>query len=135
MKVGYLFVALLGFSLCCFADAPTVNPAVQGLQQAEFSFKNKDYRDAFNIYQLLANDQKQVIAQYQLGYLSQKGLGTEKNLVLAAEWYKRAADTGFSEAQFALGICYFYGLGVTKDIAKAITLFHQASNQNNLRAE
>ena len=43
-----------------------------------------------------------VWAQYFLGQLYQSGLGTEKNLLQARYWYKRAADQGLSDSAKAL---------------------------------
>ena len=42
-------------------------------------------------------------AQGQLGWIYEKGLGTEKDFKLALEWYKKAADQGDAWAQGQLG--------------------------------
>jgi TPR repeat protein len=47
---------------------------------------------------------------------------------------KRAADLGFSEAQFALGTMYFEGLGTTKDHAAALVSFQRAADGGHKEA-
>ena len=37
----------------------------------------------------------------------------------AAEWYVKAADQGYADAQHALAVIYFYGRGVKQDLAVA----------------
>ena len=66
-----------------------------------------------------------------LGYLYQTGKGTEKNLVLAIEWYQRAVDQGEAMAMFNLGNLYRKGIGVSQNEAKARTLFSQAAARGN----
>ena len=39
-------------------------------------------------------------------------------MVKAAEWYRKAAEQGLSEAQNTLGICYDNGEGVEMDMVK-----------------
>jgi TPR repeat protein len=50
------------------------------------------------------------------------------------EFQKKSAASGFSEAQFALGMRYMAGDGVPKDEAKGKELIKQASNGSSLRA-
>jgi TPR repeat protein len=47
------------------------------------------------------------------------GQGISKDLKQAAEWYKQAAEQGYSPAQAALGNLYLLGEGVSKDSSKA----------------
>jgi hypothetical protein len=37
----------------------------------------------------------------------------------AADWYEMAAEQGHTRAQWLLGVCYFQGIGVSKDPEKA----------------
>jgi TPR repeat protein len=131
----YLLVTLamsLSFATTSFAEAPTEQQIAQikiegqTLLAAEFAFKEKDYKEAFEIYQFLAN-QGQVIAEYQLGYLYENGFGIDKNPKLASTWFAKAAQEGLPEALYALATCYYYGVGVQQDIAQAVTLYHQAA--------
>ena len=45
----------------------------------------------------------------------------------AVECYKEAANRGYANAQFMLSQCYFFGLGVDKDYAKAVEWLHKSS--------
>lgn len=57
-----------------------------------------------------------------------KGIGTEKNIPLALEYYQRAMDRGHKTSRFVLAHLYINGEdGVPKDVAKAIPLFSAAA--------
>ncbi len=45
----------------------------------------------------------------------------------AAVLWKQAADQGYADAQCNLGVLYYNGLGVPKDVARAVALFKQAA--------
>jgi TPR repeat protein len=49
------------------------------------------------------------IAEAYLGYLYYMGHGAAQNDRTAADWYGRAANHGFPDAQFRLGLMYFAG--------------------------
>ena len=40
------------------------------------------------------------------------GNGIEKDYEEAVKWFRTAAEQGDSEAQYKLGICYYYGYGI-----------------------
>lgn len=73
-------------------------------------------------------------AQCLLGKLYAEGDGIEKNLKLAARFYRLAADQGQDLAQQRLGVCYQKGFGVPKNKTEAYVWFSlsakngQASN-------
>ena len=58
-------------------------------------------------------------AQYQLGMIYLKGVGTDANQKFAVEWLRMAATQGHLAAQLALADCYTYGWGVEVDESKA----------------
>ena len=58
-------------------------------------------------------------AQFQLAVLYDNGVGVEKNLQKAAQWFRKAANQGHVLAQYSLSVCYDTGSGVEKDAAKA----------------
>ncbi len=62
-------------------------------------------------------------AQCLLGKLYAEGDGIEKNLKLAAQFYRLAADQGQDLAQQRLGDCYQNGLGVPKNDTEAYVWF------------
>ena len=53
----------------------------------------------------------------------------------AAKWYRKAADQGFAEAQFDLGLMYAYGLGVTQSYPKAAKWWRKAAEQGYAMAQ
>jgi len=46
-------------------------------------------------------------------------LGVAKNAVIAVKWYRKAAEQGFADAQYNLGLMYSKGLGVVQDYSLA----------------
>ena len=53
----------------------------------------------------------------------------------AVEWYQKAADQGYADAQYDLGRMFNMGFGVTKDNAKAVEWFQKAANQGHADAQ
>ena len=70
-----------------------------------------------------------------IGRLYAEGLGVQRDLKLAAGWYKKAADLGDINAKFALGLMLAKGDGVPKDAAAAAELFEQAAKAGNIPAK
>ena len=58
-------------------------------------------------------------AQYQLGMIYLKGVGTDANPKFAVEWLRMAATQGHLAAHLAIADCYTYGWGVEVDEEKA----------------
>ena len=53
----------------------------------------------------------------------------------AAKWYKLAADQGYAEAQFNLGLCYTNGQGVVQSHDTAVKWYKLAADQGNAVAQ
>ena len=49
----------------------------------------------------------------------------------AVKWYRKAAEQGNADAQYALGKCYLKGSGVAADKAKAKSWLLKAVNNKN----
>ena len=66
-------------------------------------------------------------AQFEIGYKYYTGNHgvTRPDYVKAIEWYKKAADSGYAEANYKIGIMYQYGEGVKQDEVKALDYFHK----------
>eukprot|EP01135_Chromosphaera_perkinsii_P000244 Nk52_evm13s62 gene=Nk52_evmTU13s62 len=58
----------------------------------------------------------------------------EKDQIKAVEWYKRAAALDNYVAQCNLGMCYYHGVGVTRDYEKAVELYSLAAGYGYDRA-
>ena len=74
-------------------------------------------------------------AQYELASLYRQGLGVEKDVSKAAQWYQKAANQGLAAAQNNLGVLYQNGNGVEKDLTKAAELCQKAADQGEARAQ
>ena len=71
-----------------------------------------------------------VRAQNQLGVMYDHGQGVPQSDALAAEWYRKAADQGYAEAQYALGCMYSKDGGVVpQDFAEALRWLRKAHAQ------
>lgn len=64
-----------------------------------------------------------------------KGEGVAEDLAKASEWIQKAAEQGYAEAQFELGVRYYNGEGVPKDLVKAIEWFQKAAKQGYAEAQ
>ena len=53
----------------------------------------------------------------------------------AARWYRKSAEQGNAEAQFNLGVAYYYGIGVSRDYAEAARWFSRSAWQGNSDAQ
>ena len=49
----------------------------------------------------------------------------------AAVWYRKAAEQGQADAQYAYGLCCFKGKGVAQDYVEAVKWFRKAAEQGN----
>jgi TPR repeat protein/tRNA A-37 threonylcarbamoyl transferase component Bud32 len=90
----------------------------------------KKYTEALPIIQKLAeeNDPK---AQFELGFLYNKGFGVKQNYQEALKYYQKAVAQNNADAQAFLGDMYAEGLGVKQDFNEAIKLYVKSSEQNN----
>jgi TPR repeat protein len=97
-------------------------------------YNKKEYKQAVEWYQKGAN-QGYALAQANLGYMYDKGLGVTKDYAKAVEWYQKAANQGNATAQKNLGLMYENGNGVSKDYAKAVAWYQKAANQGYASAQ
>ncbi|MNI90771.1 Localization factor PodJL [compost metagenome] len=62
------------------------------------------------------------------------GRGIAKDEQQAVIWYRKAAEQGFADAQFLLGLYYELGKGVTKNDQQAVYWYRQAAKQGKEEA-
>ena len=83
-------------------------------------------------------------AQTGLGVMYYTGEAVSKNLSgqilendpeMAAGWFFRAAEQGYADAQFNLGLLYANGEGVPQDMHQAAELFRKAAEQGHVDAQ
>lgn len=52
----------------------------------------------------------------------------------AVKWYRKAAELGYADAQYALGHCYYYGQGFAQDRSEAVKWYRLAAAQGHTSA-
>ncbi len=93
-----------------------------------------DYAGAHSVWLPLAR-RGNAEAQYRLGWLYEKGLGTKQNTSIVAKWYRQAAAQGHASAQYRLGIMSTQGWGMPQDDTKAASYFLEAANKGHAKAQ
>ena len=104
---------------------------------------------------LLAAQNGNAEAQYNLALAYENGNGMTKDLSEAVKWYRKAAEQGHAgaqkklktaelllnaqngnaEAQYKLAQAYEKGSGVTKDLTEAMAWYHKAAEQGHAEAQ
>ena len=90
------------------------------------SYDRANYQTALKVWldQAMAGSAE---AQNNVGEIYSKGLGTDPDYGMAAQWFKKASDQGFGRAKINLGFLYEQGLGVPQDTAMALNLYREGS--------
>ena len=57
------------------------------------------------------------------------GKGVPQDHSEAVQWFRRAAEQGYAEAQFNLGVSYHKGEGVPQDDSESTKWFRRAAEQ------
>ncbi len=81
-------------------------PAAAGFAEAMAAYRIADYRAAYEEFLPLAEG-GMAAAQYRLGLMYENGRGVPKDLAEAEKWYGRAAEQGYSGAQYNLGFVHY----------------------------
>src|SRR5271166_583223 len=101
-------MALRGWSgaICLFFIAAT-SPSIAGdrLRQGISAAAAHNYVRAAEIFLPLAAE-GDARAQSYLGFMYAHGQGVPQNYMVSAGWYRCAADQGFANAQYMLGLMY-----------------------------
>jgi serine/threonine protein kinase/TPR repeat protein len=119
--------------------------AYQGFAKAEVNLGDmyfygrgglsQSYLDAQSWY-LKAAQQDSPLAQFRLGVMYEKGLGTNKDVLRAVQYYQSAANEGYAEAENLMGIFYATGTGgITEDDKQAVAWYQKAADQGFAKAE
>jgi TPR repeat protein len=88
------------------------------LEDGAAAFKQQDYETALTKWRSAAQ-QGNSAAQFNLGFMYDKGQGVAQDYKEAVRWYKLAAAQGNAKAQTNLGISYAKGEGVAQDYVTA----------------
>jgi TPR repeat protein len=107
----------------------TVGAAVAGqLEDGKAAYSRRDYAIAYQLLRPLADAD----AQHAIGTMYHDGAGLPQNYAEAIKWYRKAADLGFAEAQFNLGIVYEFG--TLQNDAEAIKWYRKAAEHMSFRS-
>jgi len=93
--------------------------ALAGLSEGLTAYDKKNYATALKELKPFAQ-KGNAEAQFKLGAMYGNGLGVERDVAEAVNWYRKAAEQGNAEGQFYLGLSLAYGQGVTKNEAEAV---------------
>ena len=83
--------------------------------------------DAFEWYEQAA-DQGFAPAQYRLGNMYEKGLGTQRDYAMAKTWYQLAAEQGNASAMHNLAVLFASGTAGEPDYESAARWFMEAAD-------
>ena len=95
------------------------------------AYDRANYQTALKVWDPLAKGGDPA-AQTYVGEIYEKGLGVPPDYAAAAQWYRRAAEQGFSRAAINLGSLYERGLGVPRDPQQALNWYRRASGLSDL---
>jgi TPR repeat protein len=99
-----------------------INAGVAAMERGHYSIAMRAFRaDA---------DLGNAMAQNNIGYLYEQGLGVGQSYPEAMAWYRKAAEQKLPQAQFNIGTLYFYGYGVEQNQREAVGWFRQAARQD-----
>ncbi|MGF1447906.1 MAG: protein kinase [Opitutales bacterium] len=92
-------------------------------------------QEAYRLYSLAA-ESGNATAQYRIGASYVRGSnGQPRDYEKALRWFREAAASDHSEAQFSMGMLYESGLGVPTDPALALAWYQRAADNGNARAK
>ena len=84
-----------------------------------------------DFYQKAANKGNEE-AMFALGNMYKMGKGVEKNMNIAVDWFRKAAEKGHAAAQYQYGYCLYNGGGGVKvDKKEAVKWVQKAANQGD----
>ncbi len=108
-----------------------------------------DYKTSFPIWRSFA-EQGHAEAQFNFGWMYDKGLGVEKNSVEALKWFRKASKQGHELAfklyhkaategdvlvQYNLANMYYQGLGVSQNYVESFKLFRRAAVEGDAKSQ
>jgi hypothetical protein len=70
---------------------------------------------------------QELAADYAKGLQYERGDNVAVNYQTAMEWYRKAADGGYAQAELSLGIIYMAGRGTPQDPKQAVEWFRRAA--------
>ena len=127
-------IVLLVASILVVGQAASAAVDVEGRKCVHDAIENNNFRKAFEQACKMA-DHDCSYSQCILGLMYEKGVGVEKDVTKAVEWYTKAARRGFADAQFRLGRLYYLGKDVKRDPKKAALWLNKSAEQGVAQAQ
>lgn len=124
-----VLVSAVAFGAVCFASE---NPRAREdlWQQGVKLYQAGDMTGAAKVL-LEAAKAGNLLAQGQMGFQYEKGIGVERNYAEAVKWYRKAADRGDSRSMKNLGQLYELGLGVPEDWIQAAKWYEKSADRGD----
>ena len=119
---------------------PYVFPEIRDLawfvnaEPAWKAYAAEEYETALRLYEELA-EKGFVKAQYNCGWMYDKGKGTPPNKEAALRWYEKAAQQGHKVAQYNCGWMYDKGEGTLPNKETALQWYEKAAKQGDKEAQ
>ena len=135
-RLSILTISLLmSFSALAVDVATLTNQAESGdvnaqMQLADYYRNQQNYTNGFYWTQKLAN-QGDAQAQFNLGYMYNKGKDVRQDYSQAFNWFQKSANQDYAEAQYNLGLMYANGQGVRQNKVTLKELFGKACENGN----
>ena len=107
-----------------------INTSYADIEDGYYASNHRNYQNTIKEWRSSA-DQGDSEAQYNLGWMYDKGDGVLKDYKQAVKWYQKATDQGYADAQYNLGAMYIDGTGVLKDMTKAKYWIKKADEGDN----
>lgn len=86
-------------------------------------------------YLFRACEKNSPIAMFLIGECYRYGRGIDADRVIAVDYYRKAAELSYADAQFELGYCYWMGIGgLPQSIRIARKYWQRAANQGHEEA-
>jgi len=140
IATGMSFFALLLFALLVQAFLGSVRsnyappmPGEDRLSYAERAFRHYDYDTARKAFSELAGN-RDGMAQYWLGHMTELGLGMARDPRKAVALYEQAADRGVLAAELRVGEIFMRGDILPPDFRKAKIYLDRAAYHGDARA-
>jgi uncharacterized protein len=115
--------------LVAIAEAAAAGP----FDVAAAAYARGDYATALPLFRSLA-DQGNTLAQNNLAIMYHEGQGVPRNDAEALRWSRLAADKGYAQAQYNLGIMS-RGHGGAQNYVEAAKWFRLAANQGDVQGQ
>ena len=122
-ELEFLAIFLFFIGIFLFLIAVFIRPIIKFLQLISNNNIPADIKKSLFFIEGLFFGSPQKYFRYAVEYVS------SENYEEAAKWLEKAAKREHTEAQFNLGVAYYYGYGVTEDKKEAVKWFKKAAGQ------